>query len=174
MNTFAHIKPIAQYNKVSYYSVCMKSNTVSLFEEFINFHTTANKKKLNHVLEWIRIIGNKYGAQPHLFRPEGESADASALPPKGIERPPHYTEFGKKKANNIRLYCLRANENVVILFNGDIKTTQYAQDCPNVKKHFKLANLLTKAIDNAFIEKDIVWNDDHTEINFDEDFKLYL
>lgn len=58
------------------------------------------------------------------------------------------------------------------LFNGDIKTSQYAQDCPNVKKHFKLANQLTKAIDKAFADKDIVWNDDFTAINCEDDFKL--
>ncbi len=72
------------------------------------------------------------------------------------------------------MYCLRANENVVILFNGDIKTTQYPQDCPNVKLHFKQANQLTKAIDAAFREKEIRWIEDGTLISFDNDFKLFL
>lgn len=174
MNTFAHIKPIARYNKVAYYSVCIDEKTTSLFEDFINHHSQHNRKKLNHVLEWIKIIGDKYGAKHHLFRPEAAIADASALPPKGKDREPSYTELGKTKANNIRLYCLRANENVVFLFNGDIKTKHYAQDCPNVKKHFDLANKLTKAIDLAFVEKEIVWNDDFTLINYSSDFKLYF
>lgn len=174
MNTFAHIKPIARYNKVAYYSVCINDCETSLFEEFINYHEINNRNKLNHVLEWIKIIGNKYGAQIHLFRPEAAIADASALPPKGKDRKPSYTELGKTKANTIRLYCLRANESVVFLFNGDIKTTKYAQDCPNVKNHFTLANQLTKAIDTAFVEKDIVWNDDFTLINCPTDFKLFL
>ena len=47
-----------------------------------------------------------------------------------------------------------------------------AQDCPNVKKHFKLANQLTKIIDNAFANKDIIWNDDYTAIYCEDDFKL--
>ncbi len=38
--------------------------------------------------------------------------------------------------------------------------------------HFKLANQLTKAIDKAFADKDIVWNDDFTAINCEDDFKL--
>lgn len=172
MNTFAHIKPIAQYDKVSYYSICIEGNPISLFDEFVGYHTLINREKLNHVLEWIKIIGNKYGAQAHLFRPEGETADASALPPKGIERKPQYAELGIKKANNIRLYCLRANESVVFLFNGDIKTAKQAQDCPNVKKHFKLANQLTKAIDSAFVNKEILWNDDFTTITCEDDFML--
>ena len=174
MNTFAHIKPIARYNKVAYYSVFINESKTSIFEDFIDYHSQHNRKKLDHVLEWIKIIGDKYGAQNHLFRPDASIADASALPPKGKDREPSYTELGKTKANNIRLYCLRANENVVFLFNGDIKTTRYAQDCQNVKEHFNLANRLTKAIDLAFVEKDIVWNDDFTLINCSSDLKLFL
>ncbi|WP_264537355.1 hypothetical protein [Flavobacterium sp. N1736] len=172
MNTFAKIKPIAQYNKVSYYSVCIDESESSLFEEFVAYHTLHNKKKLDHILAWLKQIGNKYGAQSHLFRPEGEIADASALPPKGKDREPNYTEDGENKANNIRLYCLRANENVVFLFNGDIKTCHYPQDCPNVRKPFKAANQLTKAIDKAFANQDITWNNDFTEISCDDDLKL--
>tara|TARA_R110002096_G_C14629134_1_gene724754 strand:- start:1899 stop:2423 length:525 start_codon:yes stop_codon:yes gene_type:complete len=174
VNTFAHIKPIAQYNKVAYYSVCIDGEENSLFEEFIKRHTNINNDKLDHILNWLRQIGNNYGAQTDYFRPEGETADTSALPPKGINRKPQYTEHGKKKANNLRLYCLRANESVVFLFNGDIKTKNKAQYCPNVKPHFKLANRLTKAIDKAFQDKDIVWNDDCTQISCKEDLEIYF
>ena len=174
MNTFAQIKPIARYQKVAYYSVCINDNKTSLFEEFINQHHKHNREKLNHVLEWIKTIGDKYGAQHHFFRSEAYIADASALPPTGKDREPCFTEFGKNKANNLRLYCLRANENVVFLFNGDIKTKQYAQDCPNVKKHFVQANQLTKVINQAFKDKGIEWNDDFTLIQYESDLKLYL
>ena len=68
---------------------------------------------------------------------------------------------------------MKANRNVVFLFSGDIKTKQKAQECPNVQSHFNLANTLTKAIDNAFREKDIVWNEDCTLISCSEDFILY-
>lgn len=174
MNNFADIELIAQYDKVCYYSVCVNDDDDSLFEQFINQHHVNNKDKLDHILNWLRVIGNKYGAQTHHFRFEGETADTSALPPKGIDRKPQYTEHGKKKANNLRLYCLRANEHVVFLFNGDTKTSQTAQDCPNVKQHFKLANQITKAIDNAFKDRDIVWNDDCTQIEYNESLKIYF
>lgn len=174
MNTFAIIKPIAQYRKVCYYSVCIDGDEVSLFEYFISKHQVNNKTKLDHILNWLKVIGINYGAQTHHFRPEGEIADASALPPKGMDRKPQYTEYGKKKANNLRLYCLRANESIVFLFNGDIKTEKKAQKCPNVKTHFKLANQLTKAIDKAFAESDIVWNEDCTQIEYNEDLKIYF
>ncbi|WP_299664627.1 hypothetical protein [uncultured Polaribacter sp.] len=44
---------------------------------------------------------------------------------------------------------------------------------PNVREHFNLANTLTKAIDNAFREGDIIWNENSTSISCDEDFILY-
>lgn len=174
MNTFAHIKPIARYKKVAYYSVCMNEDVISVFEHFITCHENTEREKLNHVLAWIKQIGDKYGAQAHFFRPEAESADAAALPPKGKDRKPQYTEFGKAKANDLRLYCLRANEKVVFLFGGAIKTKQKAQECPNVKSHFKLANQLTKAIDNAFKEKEIKWIEGVSLIDVEDDFKLNL
>jgi len=59
VNTFVRIKPIARYDKVAYYSICINENNNSLFEEFINHHSIYNEKKLNHVLEWIKIIGDK-------------------------------------------------------------------------------------------------------------------
>jgi hypothetical protein len=172
VNTFAHIKPIARYAKVSYYSVSIDDGKTSLFEDFVKKHTADNKNKLDHILNWLKEIGNNYGARTDYFRPEGETADTSALPPQGINRKPQYTEHGKKKANSLRLYCLRANESVVFLFNGDIKTERKAQNCPNVKSHFKLANRLTKAIDDAFREGGIVWNEDCTEISYNKDLKI--
>lgn len=172
MSNFARIIPIVKYDKVSYYSVCVNESKKSLFDEFVERHTQDNKKKLNHVLEWLKQIGTNYGAQQHLFRSEAEFADASALPPIGMKREPTYSEYGKTEVNNLRLYCLRANQCVVFLFDGDIKTVNLAQNCPNVKDYFKKANQLTKAIDNAFRSNDIVWNDDFTEIDCEDDFKL--
>jgi hypothetical protein len=152
----------------------MGEKTSSLFEEFIKQHSQKNKEKLKHVLDWIKLIGNKYGAQNHLFRSEAFIADAAALPPTGKDRKPCYTESGEVKANNLRLYCLRANEHIVFLFNGDLKTANKAQKCPNVKEHFLLANQLTKVIDEAFKEGEIQWNDDLTLLIYSDDLKLYL
>lgn len=174
MNIFAHIKPIAKYRKVSYYSLVLDQESISLFEDFVTKQTKQNNRKLNHILAWIRVIGNKYGAQEHYFRSEAEIADASALPPKGIKREPAYIEKGKKVSNMLRLYTFRLNENVVFLFSGNLKTTNYAQDCPNVAPHFKMANKLTAALQTALEEKEITWNDNFTQINFATDFKLEL
>lgn len=172
MNNFAEIKPLFKYDKVAYYTVSINGSSKTLFEEFKLQHETSNKEKFYHISKWIQIIGKKYGAQSRFFRNEAYNADAAALPPKGIDREPCYTEDDVNVSNNLRLYCLRANENVVFLFGGDIKTRDKAQDCPNVKAHFFLANTLTKVIDQAFIDKEIKWINNGTLITVDKDYKL--
>ncbi|MPL55246.1 hypothetical protein SDC9_00716 [bioreactor metagenome] len=171
MTTFVRLIEIQKFKKVTYYSVILEeelnSDEDSLFEIFINKHTKENKTKLSHILSWIKIIGNQYGAREDIFRPEHL---ANALPPKGKDREPTFLEDGETEANNLRLYCLRVNENVVFLFNGDIKTAKKAQDCKNVEPHFRLANILTKKINELFISKEISWNEDCTEISIDDNY----
>lgn len=172
MNNFVQIKKVVQYDKVSYYSVTINSETTSLFENFIAIHTANNRDKLNHILDWIEVIGIKHGAKTHLFRSEAYGSDTSALPPAGKEREPSYIEEGETESNNLRLYCFRLNVNVVILYSGDLKTADKAQHCTNVRTHFLLANKLTKALENAIKENDICWNEDCTDIIFDSDFEI--
>ena len=178
VNNFATIKHINSFKKVEYYSVCLENDgDSSLFELFIEKHSEENKEKLKHIMQWIKIIGDEVGAFSFYFRQEAETADASALPPPGIDREPTYIEFNEETGgnenapNNLRLYCFRANEHVVFLFNGDIKTADRAQDCDNVRPHFRLANELTKAIENSF-NHEINWNEDFSDIEIEEDFQL--
>lgn len=172
MNTFAHIKPLFRYKKVAYYSIVVGYENDSLYEQFVKKQTLENREKLIHIQTWLRTIGNKYGAQKHLFRNEAKGADTSALPPKGKNRVPTYIENGKTKRNSLRLYTFRASEKVVFLFGGDLKTKNKAQECTNVKDHFNLANQITKAIDSAFKDKEIRWSQDYKTILVDKDFEL--
>ena len=117
----------------------LNNDKKSMFERFIDVHQKSNVNELTHIISWLKIIGEKYGALSHLFRNEGEIANTTALPPIG-NRKPTFIKNGKESKNSLRLYCLRANEQVVFLFDGGLKTTQKAQDCPNVMQHFKTAN----------------------------------
>lgn len=74
--------------------------------------------------------------------------------------------------NNLRLYSLRINESIVFIFGGNIKTENHAQNCPNVKEHFRLANQISTAIYEAIGSDDIVLNDTQTDIEYEEDFCL--
>ena len=76
--------------------------------------------------------------------------------------------------NDLRLYCLRANEHIVFLFNGGIKTTDKAQNCPNVSSYFKQANKLADKINAFFVSGDIRWNLKFTDILFDPNLEIEL
>ena len=176
MNNFAEIILVQRFKKVSYYSVSINEED-SLFREFVAKHTHTNREKLNHIMAWIKVIGEKFGAKENYFRNESETADTRALPPKGKDREPVYVEtddtgIEQNVPNNLRLYCMRISENVVFLFSGDIKTTDKAQDCENVRPHFRIANHLTSLIDKALIDKEIKWNKNCTDIIVEGDFCL--
>ncbi len=175
MSTFAHIILIEELKNVKYFSVVLTEEPLeegdSLFEKFIAKQSGENKDKLQHILNWLQLIGNsKRGADEIFFRFE---EDASALPPSGKRNELCYIENDIETPNDLRLYCLRANEHVVILYNGAIKTSAKAQDCPHVKPHFDLANQLSKKINQLF-GKEIMWNQDYTDISVEDDFYFEL
>lgn len=171
MNKFACIKYIKEYNKVVYYSIVINGleENKSLFEMFVE-ENESNKEKLNHILIWLKLIGNA-GARVDNFRHERE---ADALPPRGLDKKPTYTENDENTPNNLRLYCHRLNEQVVVLFGGGIKTEAVAQNCKNVGSHFELANSLATAIENAFRTKEIEWAQDYSDILYESNLKLIL
>lgn len=173
MNTFATLENLKHFTfkKVKYYSI--RINNASTVE-FIDFLTRMENDKdhendLNNLFEWLEIIGNTQGAKSEFFRPEGYVSDATALPP-----PLKIMEAYEIIVEDIRLYCLRLNESVVILFNGGIKTKQKSQDCPNVSKYFKQANIFSKKINALFGSNDISWNSNYTDIVFNEDLIIEI
>lgn len=171
MNNFVTIKHINSYKRVSYYSICFEGEEDSLFEEFMKIHNQKDtdgttKREFIQIMAWLQKIGKEIGAQPRYFRHEGATSDAKALPP-----PARYIEG---ETGKLRLYCMVCSENVVFLYNGGIKTTNKAQDCPNVARHFRLANKLTKSINEAFANSDIRWNEDDDNILFEEGFELEI
>lgn len=70
------------------------------------------------------------------------------------------------------MYCSRLNDHIVILFNGDRKTTSKAQDCPNVARYFREANKIQKEIDKDIRDGiiQIVGN----KMVFDDDYSIIL
>jgi len=172
MSNFVSIKFIQEYDKVVYYSVVLNGdeNEQSVFEAFVQKYGGIEGDKLNHILSWVREIGDVYGAQAYLFRAEN---NAEALPPKGVNREPCYIENDTNTANPLRLYCHRLNEHVVILFGGGVKTADAVQDCTNVRIPFILANKLSKVIDESIREGEIELKDDQMDILYDTEYRLY-
>jgi hypothetical protein len=178
VNNFAKIILVQRFKKVNYYTLNINDDVLSLFGQFVKKHTVENKDKLNHIMAWIKIIGDSYSAKEVYFRNEAETAETTGLPPDNKKWEPTYVEYDEEtgkdeiSSNNLRLYTFRINEHVVFLFNGDIKTANKAQECDNVRPHFKFANEITNVLDKAIIEKDFKLNADCTDLEIDEDFEL--
>lgn len=106
---------IEQSEKVSLYSISFEMDGTTEFERFMRkFESEASLNKdyqrILYALQWIL----DHGAFERYFRPEGAMKDnLCALP---------------LESGNIRLYCLRISDQVLILGNGDVKRTLTYQE----------------------------------------------
>jgi hypothetical protein len=154
-----------QLAKVNYYTIWIDGNDNPEFFDFATRMNTnlKNKTDFQELLLYINQIGSHYGALQELFHHEA-AADALSPPRPYLE----YIDIEPENDNfGLRLYCLRFSESVVILFNGDRKTTLKAQDCPNCAKYFNLAQRLSKAINSVVIEGSLIYIKDNLLIDKD-------
>lgn len=167
MNTFAVLQLVRRYRKVAFYTVWIEGEPASLFRQFDEAHQGPEYQlDLQTFYYWIKKIGNEEGAKEKFFRFEAAGkGDARALPPPAELRGPK---------SKLRLYCMRCSDRVVILFSGAVKTTRRPQDCPNVQRHFRLANKLCVAIQDAYRDGDICEDAMQPGLLFRETFKIIL
>jgi len=167
VNTFVKIFELKELSgqKVRFYTVLFEGKEDSEFEDFLLRHENQADlaDQLDDLLAWLDEIAEERGALAWLFRPENK---AHALPPK--QRLEHL------EVNNLRLYCLRLSDHIVILFNGGEKTADAAQNCPNVKPHFARANRLAAAIDECLRSGELKKVDGETRLEYPQNFELEL
>ena len=166
MKRLAEIQEYITFKKVRFYTVCFeddKNETEKFFDLGIDNPTVI--KKLQQIANFIQIMGNEKGAYKDFFRNE---AHADALPPES--KIFHRYKLDEYLNNDLRLYCMRLSDSVVILFNGGIKTTNKAQDCPNVGPKFRMAQLFAKKIDEKIREKIFKIENKCISVDDDEDY----
>lgn len=148
---FVTIEEFECFETVHYYTVRFEDYDESETDYFLKSlsENSSYKEEIDVLLRLIEAIGNK-GAKQHYFRFENY---AEALPPssKFVE-----TLIDEKLNLSIRLYCMRITDSIVILFNGGFKTTQSAQECPNVSRHFQMANRMSSIIQKMLVEKELL------------------
>ena len=107
---------IEESEVVSLYSISFEVDGTTEFERFLEkFENQADwNKDYQKVLYAISLILDK-GALERYFRPEGKiSDDVCAIP---------------VESGNIRLYCLRISDEILVIGNGDVKHTEtYEED----------------------------------------------
>lgn len=139
--------------KLTVYSCYLGDNEYTEFEDFnekANRFEGGHLKEIYLIKEILAKMKNK-GAKEFYFK---EERNAHALP--------KLTEAQIQLFDNpdfgIRLYCIRLRDDVLILLNGGIKTTQNPEDCPNVRAHFRRVVQIATKIDKAIIQKEINLN----------------
>lgn len=152
-----------KFKNVHFYTILVSSRPRAEFQDFVDRMSKKCPGQLGELLQFIDEIGQKYNVEENHFRHERNS---HALPPHYIHLAANdsdeQTEFG------LRLYCCRFTPSIVVLYNGDLKTTQLPNDCPNVSKHFSFALDATRKIDQA--RNDDYIRFDGNEIHVDEEF----
>jgi len=160
MRTIGVLEIFYPYPFVTYYTIRLEMNAQKeKMTETDKFYQIYGDKKHSHFNEFDTIvsiidgIGNhEKGAEPCLFRFEDA---AHALPSKGKEAD-RVLEIEVVNDSELRLYCVRLSNEVVILLSGGIKTENQALKCPNVKKHFRFAQVVANRIDELIRNRDII------------------
>jgi hypothetical protein len=144
VHTFATVQEFVRFRTVTYYTLKREGSASTETDDFLHRmeQEAAFKDQFEQLVKWIKVIGDdNEGANFGLFRQEGLCV---ALPPQG-------RYLGA--TIDLRLYCYWVSENIIILYNGGIKTARAAQDCPNVSRHFYNAQSWTKQLLGIGIER---------------------
>ena len=150
MNTFV-IEEFERFKKVTFYTVRWDEAELSETDKFIAKYksSTSNRSDLDEILTLILEIGEYRGASDVYFR--RHAGKAKELPPLTAFEIQYFH-------NNLRLFCIKVTDNIVILFNGGRKTSQTTQDSPDLNMHFLEAQTFSTKILYALYDKDVIIN----------------
>jgi len=146
--------------KVSVYSVTLENDNHTLFERFILENAPTFPGELADLRYQIKVMAENTGIRDRFFeKPEGKlGQDIWAL----------YDEKGK-----LRLYCMQIGHVVIILGGGGPKATRTLQEDPKLKLENNLLRMVSDAITQRMIEKEIRLPLDSNELTgnliFDDD-----
>ena len=159
--SIAKYKP---FKLVNYYTFQIEGESLCEAERFnTKFENSEHIESYQTIKYWLGVIGNTRGARASLFRKESLTKEeryenSVALPPNSeiINEDSVFKATIVSLTNDndttterdLRLYCIRMSDSVVILYNGDVKTAQLVRDCVNCYEYFKDINSLDSQIHN--------------------------
>ncbi len=140
------------FSKVNFYTFKFEEDEQTETDKFFSKfeHNESVADDLNNLAGWLSLIGQKYGAKLNFFRHE---ASAQALPP------PMSKMIQEVIVNDLRLYCVCVSEQIVILANGGIKTSQKVQDSSDILQYFRFANVMSKQINDLIKDGDFTFRE---------------
>lgn len=150
------IKTIKQSEKVTLYSIQFSDKNISEFEDFMKKFKEQSEHSeafntiiyaLNHMLE--------VGVQERFFRNEGGNLKALSFDSK-----------------NLRLYCLLISEQVLIVGNGDLKTTRTYQEDEKLNGYVTNLRELNKLLKKAQKKGDVIIEGNEISISQGTTFEI--
>lgn len=128
--------------KASIYSIVTEDSAGSLLDLFINDHREKYSQDLISIISRLKSIGNTVGALEIFFKlDEGLAWDDLVCALYDIPD------------KNLRLYCIRLNENLIIVGNGGPKNVRAWQDDARLSKEvhemMHYSNIIRKKLANG-------------------------
>lgn len=138
-------------NKATVYTVELEDGT-DLFDQFLSENHGDYDDDLSNILQRIRSMATKTGAQEHFFKTkEGKPGDQVCALYDTPEK-------------NLRLYCIRMGNTVIILGGGGPKTTRTLQKDPKLKKENYIIREVSEVIKQKMISRKLRFSDDELEL----------
>lgn len=156
MNEIVIIEEFKRYKHVTFYTIRYDDSELSETDKFIKRfleEETVYKDDLDDIVNWINEIGIR-GLKYINLRAEN---DAYALPP--------YTE-----SSNLRLFCIKITNSIILLGNGGIKSSQTVQESDDLSMKFHDINRFSKSINEAIRSGNLIID----KMTLKGDFELFL
>jgi hypothetical protein len=140
VKNFVTIELFKAFSRVKYYTFHIEGRDRSETDTFFSTYEKDDElaDDLNTLVTWMTEIGQKKGKKTRYFRPENR---AEALPP-----PARIMAELTVNTCNLRLYCFRLSDEVVILANGGRKVSDAVQDSPDAYPKFQFANRMAQQL----------------------------
>lgn len=117
-----YLELIEEHDAVNYYSVHLDEEDLSELERFFEKFPEGSEydEEIDTIIAWLDKIGEN-GALERYFRNEGKYGDGvSAIP---IE------------TSNLRLYCIRLNDKILIFGNGGVKESKTWEESATLSEY---------------------------------------
>lgn len=154
------IELVEEHDAVNFYSIHLEDEELAELERFFEKFPLGSPfdEDIDTIIAWLDKIGER-GALERYFRHEGRFGDGvSAIP---ID------------AGQLRLYCIRLSEKILIFGNGGVKDTPTWQESETLKEYVETlidtSRFIASRLNNGnvfIVDKDIIGN-----LNFSRDEK---
>lgn len=149
------IVPVATQNKrCQLYSIVKNDDELHEASKFLQNEENRNSEDYESLKERLTYIKDRHGARIGYFKPEGDQWDQVHALHAG-SRKQGYFHF-----NRLRWYCIRMNEQCLILGNGGVKEEQRTQDDPHLTEKESDMRWVDQVIEAAQRNDDLTVSED--------------